>query len=173
MRTTYNISDYSEVLSNKLDINLQRIDSYYLLGQTNITSSKLGWGEGFPSDVKLDLVEKGRVAAQRHRRTSDFYVEENIEILRSLIAFATERDIQVIFYTPPAFQTYVENLNKKQLHRTISTMHDLDKEYQNVTYVNFLTSRLFQEADFYDADHLNERGAKKFTLEIGKLIYSP
>jgi len=33
-----------------------------------------------------------------------------------------------------------------------------------------LTSDLFDQGDFYDADHLNEIGARKFTLELGKLI---
>jgi hypothetical protein len=51
-------------------------------------------------------------------------------------------------------------------------MEELDAAYSNVIYVNFLTSNLFDQEDFYDADHLNEIGSRKFTLEIEKLIDS-
>lgn len=170
MRTTYHISDYSELLSNRLDINLGRIYTYYVDGQTSITSSELGWGGKEKSDIKVDWVEKGKTAAQRHTVTSERFFDENVNNLMSIISFAEEHDAQVIFYTPPAFETYVENLNKKQLSQTIQTMTELDSAHSNVVYVNFLTSDLFDQEDFYDADHLNEIGARKFTLEIGKLI---
>jgi hypothetical protein len=39
-----------------------------------------------------------------------------------------------------------------------------------VKYLNLLTDKAFDEKDFYDADHLNEIGAKKFTLKIDSLI---
>jgi hypothetical protein len=168
MRTTYHIVDYSELLSNRLDINLERIYAYYFAGRTNITSSEFGWGGKDEAD--LDLVEKGRAAAQRHTATSDIYFDENVNILKSIISFADEHDVQIIFYTPPAFKTYIENLNENQLSKTILTMTELDSNFSNVVYVNFLESNLFTQEDFYDADHLNIIGAKKFTLEIEKMI---
>ena len=170
MFTTYNIADYSELLSNKLDIILKRVCDYYLSGQINVTSSELGWGRLSEPDIKPDLIEKGKTAAQRHTVTSDIFFAKNVNILISIIAFADKHDAQVVFYTPPAFETYVKNLNDKQLTKTISTMRELDNNYTNVIYVNFLTSNLFTQEDFYDADHLNEIGARKFTLEIEKLI---
>ncbi len=170
MRTTYHIADYSELLSNKLNINLERIYAYYSAGQSSITSSKLGWGATGKTGVKLDLIEEGKRAAQRHTVASDIYFDENVNVLRSIISFADAQDAQVIFYTPPAFKTYVENLDEKQLSLTMLTMTELDNTYSNVIYLSFLTSNLFVQGDFYDADHMNEIGARKFTLEIGKLI---
>lgn len=170
MRTTWHIADYSELLGNKLNINLERIYSYYFAGQTNMTSSALGWGGRAGPEIEPDWVEKGKTAAQRHTAASDIFFDENVDILQSIISFADRHDARVIFYTPPAFKTYVENLNERQLSRTILTMTELDEAHPHVTYVNFLTSSLFDEGDFYDADHLNEIGARKFTLEIGKLM---
>ena len=170
IRTTYHIADYSELLSNKLNINLERIFAYYSAGQTNITSSNLGWGAKDKPTIKFDFAEKGEEAAQRHTVANDVFFDENVNVLRSIISFAEAHDAQIIFYTPPAFKTYVENLNERQLSRTILTMTELDNAYPNVIYMNFLTSDLFGQSDFYDADHLNEIGARKFTLEIGKLI---
>ena len=170
MQTTYHLADYFELFSNRLDINLGRIHTYYWNEQTNITSSDLGWGGKNKSTVKSDLLDKGITAAQRHTATSDIFFEENINILRAIISFADQLGTQVIFYTPPAFETYVENLDDKQLARTITTMTELDNAHSNILYVNFLTSDLFAQEDFYDADHLNENGARKFTIELNKLI---
>lgn len=170
MKTTYHIADYSELLSNRLDNNLKRIYDYYWAGQTNITSSALGWGGRVEPDAKSNLTEMGKTAAQRHTVSSDIFFDGNVFILKSIIAFADEHDAKIIFYTPPAFKTYIENLNGKQLTRTISTMEELDNNDPNVIYVNFLTSTIFNQGDFYDADHLNNIGARKLTLAIATLI---
>jgi hypothetical protein len=37
-------------------------------------------------------------------------------------------------------------------------------------YYNFLNDPSFQAEDFYDADHLDEKGAKKFTLLLDSVI---
>lgn len=170
MWTTYRIADYSELLSNRLDINLKRISDYYLLGQSNITSSGLGWGRKDASDIDSDLTEMGNVAAQRHTVEDDLYFDMNVEVLHSFISFADKNNVQVIFYTPPAFKTYVENLNEEQLMQTVLTMQTLDDRYSNVRYINFLTSDLFERGDYFDADHLNENGARKLTMELAKLV---
>ncbi|MBK6647428.1 MAG: hypothetical protein IPG44_17050 [Anaerolineales bacterium] len=170
MWTTYRIEDYSELLSNRLDINLGRISDYYLIGQSPITTSELGWGRKDASDINSDLTEKARTAAQRHTVEDDLYFDMNVEVLHSFISFADEHNVQIVFYTPPAFETYVENLNEEQLMKTIFTMQALDDRYSNVRYINFLTSDLFERGDYFDADHLNENGAKKLTLELAKLV---
>jgi len=169
MATSPHISDYSEMLSNRLDINVQRIYSYYFSGEDPLTTSDLGWGGRALPDT-VDLAEKGKIAAQRHTAASAALFDGNVAILKSMISFADAHNVQVVFYTPPAYGTYVENLDEAQLTRMLSTMTALDEAHSNVTYVDYLTSSLFDEEDFYDADHLNEEGALKFTLEMEKLI---
>lgn len=165
-----NLTDYFELLSNNSKTNLERINSYYLLGETNITSSKLGWGTSYNSKNQRDLTESGASAAKRHTWPTDTYFDENVNVLKSLIRFANDRQIKVIFYTPPAFHTYVEHLDTNQLNRTVSEMTKLESDYQNIIYVNFLSDNSFTAADFFDADHLNEIGAEKLTLKISDLI---
>jgi hypothetical protein len=43
-------------------------------------------------------------------------------------------------------------------------------KYDNVTYQNFLLDSSFSAIDFFDADHLNEIGAKKLTSKLDTLI---
>lgn len=170
MTSSRNPADYFEILSNNLEINLERIRSYFILGKTNITSSELGWGISLNSENQPDLFESGISAAKRHTYADDKYFNDNLTILRSIINFADKRHITVILYTPPAFYSYVEHLDKTQLDRTLTAMTELSRDYQNVVYINFLTDDSFSAADFLDADHLNGIGAEKFTKKINELI---
>lgn len=164
-------SDYFELSSNKLETTLERLKQFYIDGKTNISSSKLGWGD-LNSKSQQNLEKTGREAAERHTEEIDIFLDENLNILRSIIDLAEERKIVVIFYTPPAYQTYVELLDSNQLNRTYETMYELDRKYDNVIYVNFLTDNIFTEKDFYNADHLNNIGAEKLTKKINQIIFS-
>ena len=76
------------------------------------------------------------------------------------------RHIKVFLFTPPAYFTYTNNLNQKQLNQTIATAEALKKVNDHVSYINFLNDSTFIKSDFYDADHLNDIGAKKLTETI-------
>jgi hypothetical protein len=49
-------------------------------------------------------------------------------------------------------------------------MLHIEKENENVYYYNFINDNDFLENDFFDADHLNELGAMKFTKKIDDVI---
>lgn len=161
---------YSEVLSNKLMINLERLYLYYIRGNSNITCSGSGWGLYFDSKNKKDLIITGKTAANRHAVKTDKYFNENVISLRSILDFAKDKNIKVLLLTAPAYKTYVGNLNQVKLNKAIAELVNLDKEYNNVTYINMLQDASFKEMDFYDADHLNELGAKKLTVRIDSFI---
>lgn len=163
------IADRVEILS-QFKANILKIYSFYYLKENSITCTKLGWGFGFDSEKKNDLLETGKNAALRHSSKDDKYFNENLQVLQSIIKFARDRNIQVYMVTTPANKTYTENLNKLQLYRTINIAQKLASANSNVHYNNFLNNVDFDENDFYDADHLNDLGAKKFTLKIDSII---
>lgn len=72
--------------------------------------------------------------------------------------------------TPPAFETYRQNLNQEQLKITINTISDICSKYDNCIYDNLLSDTNFVAMDFYDADHLSEIGAKKLSVLINERI---
>ena len=163
-------ANHSELLSNKIMINIERIYSFYIKGNSNISCSDLGWGSRFNSKSKLNLFLSGKVASKRHEVKTNLYFSKNIIALRKIIEFAKSRNIEVILLTAPAFYTYIDNLDKPKLNRTITTLMKLDMEYDNVSYTNILKDTSFTEVDFYDADHLNEIGARKLTIRIDSII---
>ena len=163
-------TDYTEMLSNKLSLNLKRLSSYYLDHKSNRTCTNLGWGTDYNSSIKNNLKESGNSAAERHTVLDTNCYRENVNILRSIITYAHKRNIKVLFYTLPAYKTYVNKLNQKQLDITIRTVEELEYQYKNVNYFNWIDTPSFQETDFFDADHLNEIGAEKLTKKIDSLI---
>jgi len=172
MTTSGSLSDYFELFSNKADTNLERIRLYYWLGQSNTSSSKLGWG-AFPPGSKPGLLESGKTAAERHKQIvedGEANLKVNMDILNAFIAYANAKGIKLIFYTPPAYHSYVENLNKEKLDQSIAILTQLDKEYEHVIYINYLNDPSFTETDFFNADHLDVSGAEKLTKKIDALI---
>lgn len=169
LNSSKSLIDYSEVLSNRINVNVKRIASYYVLGNSTISCTDLGWGTSYNSKNARDLAETGKTAAMRHTReiNSDKYqqiFQENIFNLESIIQWSNKNNVKILLLTPPAFKTYRQNLNQEQLKITINTTSDICSKYDNCIYDNLLSDTNFVATDFYDADHLSEIGAKKLSV---------
>ena len=165
---------YSEILSNKFKINITRFFSYYIQKESNITSSELGWGIAYNSKHSKDLAKTGENAALRHTRDNinskdnKTVFDENASFLNKIIE--SDENIKIILFTPPAYKTYYENLEQQQLAKTIEFATEISENHNNCIYYNFLEDTSFIAEDFYDADHLNEIGARKLSLIINHII---
>ncbi|MDC0007107.1 hypothetical protein OAE07_03965, partial [Winogradskyella sp.] len=60
--------------------------------------------------------------------------------------------------------------NTNQVDKMVETGIYLGEKYENCSYHNFMTRLNLIHSDFYDADHLNSTGAKKFSLILNSLI---
>lgn len=167
---SHQYSDYSEVLSNKLLYSINRLFSYYNQNaKSDISCSKLGWGESYKLKYAQDLIKTGETAAKRHTKDinsiqaiQDYY--EEVEVLKKMIEWAERNNVKVILFTSPAFETYYKNLDRAQYGQMLKLVNDFAKKYHNCMYLNLMTDKNFLAKDFYDADHLSEFGAKKLSL---------
>ncbi|WP_183568287.1 hypothetical protein [Mucilaginibacter sp. SP1R1] len=167
-----NYTDNSELLSNKLLSNVGRIKSTYINHESTVFCSEFGWGTEYTSQKRKDLKSTGEVAAKRHFLINRGYFNENVAVLESIIKYADKNHVKVILYTSPAYKTYVQNLNREQLGRTINMLYAISKKYNNVSYINLLNDNSFTQVDFYDADHLDDLGAKKLTHKMDSLLFT-
>jgi hypothetical protein len=176
LNSSKSLIDYSEVLSNRINVNIKRIALYYVLGNSTISCTDLGWGTNHNSKNAIDLAETGKTASKRHTMediNSDKYqqiFQENIFILESIIQWSNKNNVKVLLLTPPAFETYRQNLNQEQLKITINTTSEICSRYENCIYENLLSDINFVALDFFDADHLSEIGAKKLSELINEKI---
>src|SRR5690554_2313910 len=149
LNTSKSLINYSEVLSNRINVNIKRIASYYVLSNSTIYCTDLGWGTRYNSKNARDLAETGKTAAKRHTRddiNSDKYQEifnDNILILNSIIEWCNKKNVNVLLLTPPAFETYRQNLNQEQLKITINTTSEICSRHENCIYENLLSDTNF------------------------------
>ena len=164
--------DHFEILNEKFSDNLDRLKNYYFDKTNDFTSNKLGAGIQAHSASTQTLAETGKSAAKRHTINimNNPWFNKNLETINVIIEFAKQRNAKVIFITCPAYYTYVENLQANQLNNTIKLISRISILNSNTSYYNFLKDSSFTDKDFYDADHLNKNGARKFTIKIDSLI---
>ncbi len=161
-----------EIINGKLEYNFMRLKEYIFDDKTDISCTNRGFGNNYNYSNSLELIEAGKSAAKRHTYSlSNISIfNKNVAILNKLLALAKQKSLVVIFITCPAYESYTKNLNKVQLQNTINAIEQIVFKNSNTHYYNFLEDKNFTKADFYDADHLNNLGAKKFTLKLDSII---
>lgn len=162
-----------EIFNGRLPSNISRVKSYLFNGKSDVTCDKFGFGTTYNSKDSKDLIETGKVASKRHTvelEKNQPIFSKNIQTINSIIEFANNNNLKIIFITCPAYSSYRENLNPIQLENSVNIIKQLSAKNTNTSYYNFLTDKTFITDDYYDADHLNEIGAKKLTLKIDSII---
>jgi len=170
INSSINAADQTEVCNNNLKMVFTRLSNYYIKKTSAITSSALGWGNDYTAAHKKDLTVTGRAAAQRYH--AYHWLSENMGSLRSITEFAKAKNISLVFFTPPGYTTYVENMDKGKLNEAIHEAIGVTGTYENTIYLNWLNDPSFVAGDYYDADHMNEIGAKKLSLKMDSVLTS-
>lgn len=168
LENKYHFTDNFESLDGDIMLNIKKAVKHYALNKSFITSSNLGWGTSFNSKNKKTF--KGAFTAKKHTvKNFDLY-DVNLKSLNKIITLCKKNNINIIFITTPTHKSYYTDLNQIQLEKTIKTISELTKNNSNCNYINLLKSEKFTDNDFYDADHLNEIGAKKLSLFLNKSL---
>lgn len=174
----YDITQYSsfrnrlELLSPHIKISLRRAISHYMLKKTINTCDELGWATDYHSRNSQDLTLTGASAAERHTAKNQNQLHQNLSYLNEICRFASQNKTIVILYSSPAYSSYTEKLNQDQLNKTITYVSQVANSYDNTFYFDLMSDQRFIAEDFYDADHLNEKGAKKLSQIMNNIINS-
>lgn len=167
--------DYTEMLSNRLRVNGDRIASYYIRHEPSLACDSLGWDTLHTAAPVADLVAAGKASAFRHTvpnpqdKSNIILLRQNLGTLDRIVSWCRERNVQLILFTPPAYSSYRENLDPVQLQVTVNAAEKLAAAHANVSYNNFMFDNTFRENDFYDGDHLSVSGARKLSQKIDRL----
>lgn len=173
----YEIEEISHNLSledkfyftQKFTISIRQVYNFIFKSKGNLQINDLGWGLGFDSKKSKNLQISALSASKRHSK-NNIYSDDNKDLfsknkwyLNQISNWAKKNGVEVIFFIPPAHISYLNSLNPEQLLITRNTINNISDKYDNCNYIDLSKSSFFEEKDFFDADHLNEKGAKKLS----------
>lgn len=125
----------------------------------------MGFGCNYKTSKLFDpqyLTRTAIRAVNMHRCTDWTVVEKHTQYLLDIIELCNKRGIKVLAVTTPCWSGYWSRLDDKQLNTMYSVVRKCEK-CEGFEYLDFMRDERFQGLDFYDADHLSQQGAVKFS----------
>ena len=89
-----------------------------------------------------------------------------------VVELAHRRGVRVAFVTTPVFKTYLESMDQARWKENVDALNALCAQ-AGCSHADYLKDPRFLEADFQDADHLNQPGSRKFSEIIDREVISP
>ncbi|MBW1294953.1 hypothetical protein [Aquimarina litoralis] len=164
----FDIRQYSLSLTRRLNKSAALVRKYIDEG-TIIGCDNKGWGNYYDVTNGGSLDTESWGTAKRHE---DFLLdfEDNIARLQSIIDYCKKINCNVYIIDMPVYHKYLSYLNPDKLQKVTDACNTLVTDNTNVTYINLRSDARIESADFYDPDHLNHKGAKKYTQIINQLM---
>jgi len=91
----------------------------------------------------------------------------NLHYLARIMAELQKRNIKIFFVTVPVYKTYSKYIDQKIENENHRVIDELCSRY-GCKYFDYSKDSRFIMSDFYDSDHLNREGAKKFSMILNK-----
>ncbi len=135
---------------------------------SDVACNDLGWG--YWTTTNKNFMSSAKKSAEIQKQNNKNFLQRNIDLYNEIIKEANKSKIKVILLTPPAHYYYSQQFSKKEIDRIIQTGNSLSSKYSDVYYYNFLNDSSFNNDDFFDANHLNDRGAQKLSLRLNKIL---
>jgi len=121
----------------------------------------------------MSLSESAQVVLERHHDLmKSQHVQENVAILEDIIHELKVRGIKLVLVTTPVTRYYSDGMNAGQYQQMQDILKRLSSDY-GVNYYNYGLDSRFSDEDFFDGDHLNLRGAQKFSLLLKADVILP
>lgn len=170
LRMDYSVKHNVELLNSPLKNNIKSLKNYFMLGETNVVCDENGFG-GFTKSMPLKQLKKnGQSHAQRHNKDVKNFKKEYVQYLDEIILKCEKKNVPVLIYFPPAFETYANALDSVQLNMTIENVKKVVEKHTNAVFKNYLFASEFCPEDYKDSDHLNVKGAKKLSMLLNEKV---
>ncbi len=130
---------------------------------------------GWKGQTSQDTINLTPGAVEARASYFNNLASENVEmrpaIIKDLEGFVEEllkKEIQPVFITNPIHEDLKSLLNPEVLRKDENDLIYISEKYQ-IPYRSYLNTP-FQDDEFYNSDHLNERGAKRFSKMLNDYI---
>ncbi|WP_373524254.1 hypothetical protein [Aquiflexum sp.] len=157
-----------ELTALPMRANLIRLIKNIQDGEIDYPSSPLGFGLGYKTGGSINLETNAKEAIARHLLLNGKIIEEELKALEAIVRSASQKEIQTILLATPVSKQYYSFVPQTVIQEVENIASMLSENNQLVTYMNWNQHPDFRDKDFYDADHLNDAGARKLSLLLDK-----
>lgn len=110
---------------------------------------------------------------QLHSYMKPEHIPENVEAVERMITQLQQRNVQVVLVSSPVSPAIIRHLDPVRLERARSTIANFQSRL-GVTYLDYSSDpRFIITEDFSDLDHLNPRGATKYSRILNEEVVRP
>lgn len=141
----------------------EKINAY---GYRSLGTQEIGRGEGIDGGGGLSRV------AYHHSMMDRRLIRGNLAIIDSIAEELGRRRIGLVFVTLPVDASYREEMSPANYNLMAGNVRALSRRYA-VPYYNYFSDERFESRDFADEDHLNDRGAAKFSAILKNEVIDP
>lgn len=139
-----------------------------LRNDSHVTINDKGFAINYTMENRPSNWDNGEYEAMFHNSLVEEALklkltERNTQHVEDVILQCASRGIKVLLINAPLYHTYRENLNPMYLSNHKEFCKSFERNYSNVTYIDFTDDPRFSEDDFYNANHLNDKGGEKLT----------
>jgi hypothetical protein len=143
--------------------------------ETHRTVNDQGYSVHYTLENRPKEWDKGAYQASLHNdlitgADLDDVIKQNKQFVKEIIEKCAEKNVKVILLNLPLYKSYRENLKNEFKYQQKSFCEYFAQNFPNTSYYDFSDNPIFTEDDFYDFNHLNEIGSKKFTLMLDSII---
>ena len=143
--------------------------------ETNVAVNENGHGLHYTLENRADNWDNGEFEASRHNALISEMaygnlIDQNRRYVEEIITKSMEKDVKVLLVNVPLYDSYRNTQDREFLKQQKDFCASFAKKYDNVQFYDFSDDHRFTEKDFYDANHLNDKGTKKFTLLLDSIM---
>ena len=146
-----------------------------LKNESRRTVNDMGYAANYTLNNRTDNWDNGEYEVNRHNILISETIEEGVIVhnkkyLDDIINKCKERDIKVLLVNFPMYKSYRDLQLEEYLKTRNEFCNYFEEKYENVQFYDFSDDERFTEDDYYDANHLNEFGTKKFTMILDSVM---
>lgn len=110
------------------------------------------------------------ILIRRHRYEDPEAYRKNCRITENMIRMCLERNVTPVILIPPVFETYYSSMIPAKKERRDQFLQLLSSKYRRLKILNHESDSTYRVRDFKNDDHLDPRGAAKYTRKINDFL---
>lgn len=125
-------------------------------------------GLNYNEDTIVKLARKRTI--KRHNKISIAYLNESKKRINRIINYCNNNDIQVILLSSPMYHTYLTIKRIEKENHRVEYIDSLLNVHKGLIYLGYENDPRFLVTDFRNEDHLNSKGAEKFSKIMDSIL---